>query len=369
MLPGAFERPPGPYFLSHSIGLRPSAAAAALDEGYAAPWKEADGKTWDHWFAALDRFRENLAPLIGAAAEDVCPQTNISGALTKILFALPERARRKKIVLSEDDFPTVGFVLAQARRLGYELVFLPGGARLADIDAWSPAFHDDVQLVLATHVFSNSSVLAPVVEIAARARQRGVFSILDIGQSAGAVPIDLKSWRADFAVGTSVKYLCGGPGAAFLWTEKETAARAAPLDVGWFSHEAPFEFAIRDFRYAQGALRFMGGTPSVAPFAAASAGARVLGEAGISAIFAHNQRLLGRLIAALPQGALISHGKEGERGSAALIAVNDVAAASKALAAAGIIHDQRAGAIRVSAHLYNSDKDVDALLRALEPWL
>lgn len=369
MLDSAFEKPQGRYFLSHSIGLRPAAADTTLEEGYGAPWKRADGKTWEHWFAALDRFRQNLAPLIGARADDICPQTNISAALTKIVFALPERARRRKIVLSEDDFPTVGFVLAQARRLGYELVFLPGGARLADIAAWSPAFHDDVQLVLATHVFSNSGVLAPVGEIAERARRRGVFSIVDIGQSAGAVPVDLKGWRADFSVGTSVKYLCGGPGAAFLWTEKETAARASPLDVGWFSHEAPFEFDIRDFRYAEGAARFMGGTPSVAPFAAASAGTRVLGEAGIGAIYAHNQRLLGRLIAALPQGALRSHGKEGERGSAVLIAVNDVAAASKALAAARIVHDERAGAIRVSAHLYNTEEDIDALLRALEPWL
>ncbi|MEX0645347.1 MAG: aminotransferase class V-fold PLP-dependent enzyme, partial [Parvularculaceae bacterium] len=342
---------------------------AALEEGYASPWNAGDGKTWGHWFAALQRFRENLAPLIGAEPDDICPQTNISGALTKIVFALPERARRRKIVLSEDDFPTVGFVLAQARRLGYELVFLPGGARLADIAAWSPAFHDDVQLVLATHVFSNSSVCAPVAEIAERARQRGVFSIIDIGQSAGAVPVDLKGWRADFAVGTSVKYLCGGPGAAFLWTEEETAARCLPLDVGWFSHEAPFEMDIRAFRYAAGATRFMGGTPSVAPFAAAAAGARILADAGIEAIHAHNQRLIGRLIAALPQGALRSHGKEGERGCSALVAVTDVAAASRALAEAGFIHDERLNAIRVSAHLYNTDEDVDSLLAALEPWL
>ncbi len=369
MLDGAFHRPKGRYFLSHSIGLRPIAADAAHEDGYGAPWKAADGRTWDHWLAALELFRGALAPLIGARAGDICPQTNISAALTKIVFSLPERARRRKIILSEDDFPTVGFVLAQARRLGYELVFLPGGARLADIAAWSPAFHDDVQLVLATHVFSNSSVLAPIAAIAERARQRGVFSIIDIGQSAGAVPVDLQAWRADFAVGTSVKYLCGGPGAAFLWTEKETAARCLPLDVGWFSHEAPFEFDIHEFRYAEGSTRFTGGTPSVAPFAAASAGARLLGEAGIGAIHAHNQRLLGRLIGALPQGALVSHGKEGERGSSALIAVNDLAAASKALADAGLVHDSRLGAIRVSLHLYNSDEDVDALLTALEPWL
>src|SRR5207249_8661704 len=93
------------------------------------------------------------------------------------------------------------------------------------IDAWTPAFQDDVQLVLATHVFSNSSVLAPAADIARRARERGVFSIVDIAQSAGAVPVHLEAIQPDFALGTSLKYLCGGPGAAFLWTQRETAAK------------------------------------------------------------------------------------------------------------------------------------------------
>jgi selenocysteine lyase/cysteine desulfurase len=209
-------------------------------------------------------------------------------------------------------------------------------------------------------------VRTPAAEICRRARARGVFTILDIAQSAGSVPVDLAAIRPDFAVGTSVKYLCGGPGAAFLWTEKETAARTAPLDVGWFSHEEPFEMDIRTFRYAEGATRFWGGTPSVAPFAAASAGLDILREAGIDAVFAHDQRLLSRLIEALPQGALRSHGQEGERGSSALIAVADLEAALRALADARIACDSRQGALRVSFHLYNSDADVDALLKAIE---
>lgn len=212
-------------------------------------------------------------------------------------------------------------------------------------------------------------MLAPVAEIAKRARARGVFSILDIAQSAGAVPVDLKAIQADFAVGTSVKYLCGGPGAAFLWVEKETAERTTPLDVGWFSHETPFAMNIRDFRYAQGAARFWGGTPSVAPYAAAAAGLEVLSDTGIEAIYAHNQRLLTRFLDALPRRALVSHGKEGERGSSALIAVPDVAVASRVLTNAGIAHDCRRNAVRVSMHLYNTDEDVDALLAAIGPVL
>jgi selenocysteine lyase/cysteine desulfurase len=360
-----FRMPEGGYFLSHSVGLQPLAAPAALEEGFLEPWRGADAATWDEWLAAIERFRRALSPLIGAAPLDICPQTNISSALTKIIFSLPERARRKKIVLTEDDFPTVGFVAAQARRLGYDLLLLPGGPRLADPDAWTPAFHDDVQLVLATHVFSNTAVKAPLADIARRAHERGVFSVFDLAQSAGAVPVDLSAWSPDFAVGTSVKYLCGGPGACFLWTRKETAARCSPLDVGWFSHEQPFEFDIRNFRYAEGAARFWGGTPSVAPFAVAAAGLKTLGGIGVEAIYEHNQELLTQLLGALPPAALLSHGKAGERGSSAVIAARDADAASAALTAAGLHHDRRKGGIRVSVHLYSSREDVEALIFAL----
>lgn len=369
MRANVFHRPAGRYFLSHSVGLRPLRTDAAVEAAFVEPWRRGDGRAWDAWLPAIDRFRTALAPLIGASADDICPQTNVSSALSKILFALPERARRRKIVLTEDDFPTIGFVLAQARRLGYELVFLPGGPRLADIDAWAPAFHDDVQLVVVMHVFSNSAVRTPVAEIAARARRRGVFCVLDIAQSAGAVPVDLSTWGADFAVGTSVKYLCGGPGAAFLWTEKDTAARCTPLDVGWFSHAEPFAFDIRDFRYAEGARRFWGGTPSVAPFAAAAAGAETLAETGIEPIFAHNQTLLDRLLAALPNGAALSHTRAGERGGHVIIGVQNPATASAALSAEGFAHDRRMGGLRFSVHLYNTADDIDALVDALRPHL
>lgn len=361
----AFRPADGRYFLSHSIGLAPRNVEAHAAAGFLDPWMKGDGAAWDRWLAALDRFAAGLAPLIGAAAAEICPQTNLSSAFTKILYSLPERARRRKIVLTEDDFPTMGFVAAQARRVGYELLFLPGGARLADIDAWTPAFNDDVQLVLATHVFSNSAVRAPIAEIAARAHARGVFSVLDIAQSAGVIPIDLKAIRPDFAVGTSLKYLCGGPGAAFLWTGAETAARAAPLDVGWFSHERPFEFDIRDFRYAPGAARFLGGTPSIAPFAVARAGAEAIARFGVEAIEAHVQRLLGRLIDAVPATALLSHGRAGARGAHAILAVADADAASAALEAARIRCDRRMGGLRFSFHLYNDDSDVEALVAAL----
>lgn len=364
-----FHLPGKHYFLSHSVGAQPKSWERAVMAGYADPWRTEGFHVWGPWFETLERFKAGLAPIIGAAPGDICPQTNVSGGVSKILFSLPERKGRTKIVLTEDAFPTVGFALAQGARHDYELEFIPGGDRLADPDAWARAFADDVQMVVPMQVYSNSSVLAPIEEIAKRARAAGVFSLVDAAQAAGAVPLKLDDWRPDFAVGTSLKYLCGGAGAAWLWANPDTAKQCRPLDVGWFSHEDPFEFDIHHFDYAQGAARFTGGTPSVAPFAGAVAGHEIINAQGVEAIYAHNQRLLSRLINALPLDAFISSTKEGARGSAALIKVRDYQAAAQALAKAGVGHDTRLGAVRISVHLYNDENDIDALIAAIEPQL
>jgi len=361
-----FHMPRRHYFLSHSVGAQPRTWQSAIDAGFADPWRTDGFEVWTPWFDAVDRFKAGVAGLVGAHAKDICPQPNVSAGVFGVLFSLPERARRTKIVLTEDDFPTVGFALAQGRRMGYELVFLPGGERLADPDAWAPAFQDDVQLVVATQVYSNTSVLAPCAEICRRARERGVFSLLDVAQAAGTVPVELNDWGAAFAVGTSLKYLCGGTGAAWLWANADAAARTAPLDVGWFSHANPFEFDIHNFEYAQGADRFTGGTASVAPLAGACAAHEILNARGVSDIYAYNQALLDRLFAGLPAEAFLSTTRAGHRGSAALIKVRDYDAAARDLAEAEIAHDTRKSAVRVSLHLYNDEADVDALVGVLK---
>ncbi len=361
-----FHLPGRHYFLSHSVGAQPKGWRTALDQGFAEPWRNDGFEVWTPWFDSIERFKTGLASLVGARPSEICPQGNVSSGISKVLFSLPERARRTKIVLTEDDFPTVGFALAQARRIGYELVFLPGGERLADPDAWAPAFSDDVQMVVATQVYSNTSVLAPCAEICRRARERGVFSLLDVAQAAGAVPVRLREWGADFAVGTSLKFLCGGTGAAWLFADEDAAGRCAPMDAGWFSHADPFEFDIHHFEYAPGAARYAGGTASVAPLAGACAAHEILAARGVDNIYAYNQALLDQLFDALPREAFLSTTVKGARGSAALIAVADYEAAARDLKDAGVGHDTRKGAVRVSLHLYNEEADIDTLVSVLK---
>lgn len=364
-----FNTPKGPYFLSHSVGLAPLAARAALDDAFFGPWTAGDGEVWTKWLAAVDAFRMSLAPVIGADARDICPQTNISSALTKILYALPVDKTRTKIVLCEEDFPTVGFVMAQAARLGLTPVFLKSGPHLADPDAWKDAFGDDVHLLHLTHVFSNLGLKTPVADIVARAKAKGVITVVDAAQSAGGVEVAVNNWRADFVTGTSLKYLCGGPGASFLWVNPEIAPSCAPADVGWFSHENPFEFDIRRFAYAKGAARFWGGTPSVAPFAFARAGADLIAAQGVRKIADRNQALVAKIVSGLPRDAFASHVKEGERGCSFILKARDSAKAAAALSEEKIAFDQRAGGLRFSVHLYNDERDTEKLIATIAPFL
>ncbi|QXP36821.1 aminotransferase class V-fold PLP-dependent enzyme [Shewanella algae] len=117
---------------------------------------------------------------------------------------------------------------------------------------------EDVALAFITHAISETGQLQSVSEICALARSLGVMTVVDIAQSLGVIPIDLGQWQADAVLGSCVKWCCAGPGAAFLWLSDRLAQTLEPVDLGWFSHEAPFEFDIHDFRYAKGAKRFWG---------------------------------------------------------------------------------------------------------------
>jgi selenocysteine lyase/cysteine desulfurase len=356
----------GIYLLSHSVGRPPLGARGRVADEFFAPWERGQGDPWPQWLAAIEAFRDALGALFNSAAANFCPQTNLSSALAKILWALPLAAERRTLLLSEDDFPSMGFVIAQAERRGYRVRFMARECSVLDVGNWDRHLEGDVALALLTHVQSNTSRMMPVAEVAALARARGIVSVVDIAQSGGVIPIDLQSWNADFVIGSCVKWLCGGPGAAYLWVNPDIVARCEPLDVGWFSHANPFEFAIRDFRYHPGALRFWGGTPSVLPFVLASAGIGLVTEIGIDNVRAHNLRLCQRLVDAVDGSALRSPVACSERGGTVVLDPGArLATFSERLDRCLVRFDVRASGLRLSPHIYNTDQEIDAVLDCL----
>jgi len=356
----------GIYLLSHSVGRPPISAADAINRDFIAPWIEGQAGGWTSWLASIDRFRAAVAGLLNTATAAVCPQVNLSGAMTKVLGSLPRPERRSTLLLSEDDFPSMAFVMQQAQSLGYQLKFIPAEENTLDTDVWRRYLTDEVAFTLVTHVHSNSSRLHPAREIIHLARDRGVKTIFDIAQSVGAVPIDLEAIDPDFTVGSCVKWLCGGPGAGFLCVRADMIPRCQPTDVGWFSHEDPFEFDIHHFRYAPDALRFWGGTPSVAPYALAANSIGLINDIGVDVIRAHNQQLIQHMIDAVDPVTIRSPLEPATRGGTLVLHFGEQHKhITGRLERANVHFDSRATGIRLSPHLYNDMLEINTVIERL----
>jgi selenocysteine lyase/cysteine desulfurase len=363
-LSSQFRRPSGNYLLNHSVGVPPSSVREQVGDVFVGEWLESPHDAWERWSAEIDRFHAELGRLLNHDPQWFCHQVNLSSGLAKILQALPVDSSRPVILLSERSFPTVGYVADAAARLGYRTRLLPRGVDSADPERWREALEDDVGVVVLTHAESNTGVQLPIASITSMVRDRGATSVVDVAQSAGVLPIDLRQWAADFVVGTSAKWLCGGPGAGFLWVDPAVVDRCSPIDVGWFSHDDPFEFDINDFRFAPDARRFWGGTPSPMPAAIARHSIAAISDIGIDAVRQHNVRLTDHLIDGLDPAMLVSPRDAARRNGTVVVGppADRRAALIDALADADVHVDERADGIRVSPHLVNTLSDIDAFL-------
>ncbi|WP_298633806.1 aminotransferase class V-fold PLP-dependent enzyme [uncultured Umboniibacter sp.] len=351
------------YWLSHSVGRPLKNASEVLTEQYLNHWQGSE--PWPLWLQTIQEFKEQASQLINAEATTVCPQLNVSSGLTKMLNAMCKGKPNPKILLSEADFATISFVAKQVPNA--ELRYLPANADVTVLSTWTDYLQEDLDVALITHVFSNTGMRAPVKEIVAEYRSRSIRSIIDVAQSIGIVPIDVAQWQADVIIGTSVKWLSGGPGAAFMYVEPSFCSNLEPSDVGWFSHQDPFEFDVHNFEYDQTSHRFLGGTPSVAPFAIAAASIAEINRIGVTNILTHNQHIAAQLTADTPATWWHSPALETKRGGT-LVFKPPEDISNRLLHAHQnnrIFLDQRATGFRLSPCWTNTEADIAKFKRII----
>ena len=362
-----FHKPKSGYFLSHSVGCLPVRTQSDLAEKLLTPWKTSGGDAWPDWLNSITLFCDSLANLLGGRSEEYCPQSNLSSGFTKFLMALPQQVNRKVILMHADAFPTMGFVAQALASHGYQLKLIEHSQPAHHLDSWLPHLNQDVAVALITHVHSNTGVVSPVNDLAMLCKERGIVCTVDVAQSAGILPIDIVEWQVDAVFGSCVKWLCGGPGAGFMWVNSALTKQLKPLDVGWFSHENPFAMDIRDFHYASDAKRFWGGTPAVAPYIIATSGIELISAIGVEEIFAHNRILLNTVLKHLPEG--IFYPIELERNGGTLCLRADAANIEKLAAQfqqRKMFFDKRGNTLRLSMHIYNSSAEADEICEGIE---
>jgi kynureninase len=291
---------------------------------------------------------------------------NVSLLTSVLISGLRFKPGKNKVVLTELNFPTVVYNWMAQRRNGAEIEVVASRDRISieTEDLLNAIDSSTLAVALDLVLFRSSALLdlAPVIEAAHRV---GAWVILDCYQAAGTVPIDVQALRVDFAIGGSVKWLCGGSGAAYLYARRDLIDRFEPTVTGWFSDKRPFDFRFGEVDYAEDAHRFVGGTPSIPSLYAARAGYDIIGQVGVPAIREKSQRQTALLIElAKQQGLQINTPLDANRrGGTVCVDFEFSEDANRKLIERGFIIDWRPNAgIRISPHFYNSDEECRAIM-------
>lgn len=361
------------YLISHSLGAMPRATFDRL-QSYAETWATRGVRAWaEGWWEMPVSVGDQVGRIIGADPGNVVMQQNVSICQSLILscfLPLPVNSKRNKIVYSELNFPSVMYVYethARAHGLRIEAVRSDDGMT-APLERMLAAIDEETLLVPISHVLYKSAFLQNAKAIIDRAHEVGAMVVLDAYQSAGTVPFSVKDLNADFATGGSVKWLCGGPGAGYLYVRPELQSQLEPKTTGWMAHESPFAFET-EMRYAPNIMRFLHGSPSIPALYAAESGYKIINEIGLPAIREKSVRQTQRLIALAEEaGFRVTSPKDpGQRGGTITVWDENAAAITSELVHREFIVDYRPGAgVRISPHFYTKDEELDLVIAEIK---
>jgi kynureninase len=353
------------YLISNSLGAMPARTRDRLAE-YADDWAMQGVVAWDKWLPLVTRAGDLVGSLIQAKPGQVIMQPNVSVAESVLISTLDFSGKRNKIVYSDLEFPTIHYNWMAQRDRGarIELVKSSDGISV-DTQALCDAIDETTLAVPISHVIFRSGYITDVKAVVEKAHRVGAMVFLDVYQSIGAVPIDVAALNVDAVVGGALKWLCGGPGVAFLYVRPDLYERLRPRLVGWFSHKRPFDFDMSGLDLASDAWRYAGGTPNPAALYAALSGLEIVNEIGVEAIRRRSLELT-TLAANLAQEAGLrvnSPLDSSRRGGHVTIDFPNAQAASQELIRRRFLIDYRPKAgIRIAPHFYNTREEVTAAL-------
>src|SRR5881296_3193527 len=340
------------YLINHSLAAMPAAAEVRLLE-YARMWRERGIRAWgEGWWEMPITVGDQIGRIIGAPPGSTVMHQNVTVAEMVVLSCFRDSGTRNRIVYEEANFPSVRYLYQAQPEL--QVVAVEDDAAIVD------AIDEQTLLVPISHVLFKNGEIQDVEPIVRRAQEAGAYVVLDCYQSAGVVPFELTELGVEFAVGGSVKWLCGGPGAGWLYVRPDLAERLEPTLVGWQGHARPFAFEP-EHEYAAGAARFLTGTPNVPALYAATAGYDLIEEIGVERIRANSLRQTELLIDVLDvAGFAAGSPRDPERrGGTVTVRTPEFEAVHRELDERQILCDFRPDAgLRLGPHYYNTDDEL-----------
>lgn len=357
------------YMISHSLGCLPVKAAEYMEE-FLELWHKKSITAWDDWLPEVDRHAARIAPLIGAPAGSVTMFTNVSQVSAVLASCFDYTPERNKVVYTSLEFPTCSYVWKAEERRGAKIHIVESPDNIViPTEAMLEAIDEHTVVVPISHAIFRSAYVMDAKAICARAAEVGAHVIVDCYQSTGAMPVDVTDMGASFATGGSVKYLCGGPGAAYLYVRPDLIGTFEPRVTGWFGNESPFAFTMPGQTYADSIWRYMGGTPAIATLYQARAGAEIIGQVGAKAIREKSLRSTQRVIERVDEREFtLNTPREADKRSGSVV-FDFVGSAEVAreLNRRRYFCDHRPGAgIRIAPHFYNTEEEIDLFFEEID---
>jgi kynureninase len=365
----------GVHLISHSLGAVPRKAREYANQ-FLDEWENESINAWHTWLPAVRQLGDLVGSVLGVEAGTVAMLPNVSTVQSFVAscFTFNETsgrfAGRNKIVYDDLNFSTVHYVWREQIRRGAEVVVVPSRDGIhPPTEELLAAIDEKTLLVPISHVLFRSSAMYDAKRVIERAHEVGALVLLDCYQSAGTVPLDLAKWGCDMACGGSVKWACGGPGAAYLYVEPKLTAHLRPTSTGWFAHAEPFAFDMGPMRYAADVWRMIGGTMAIPAIYTARAGWETIARLGVDRIrkkSLRQTRLLRELVVSRGFTVNTPH-DDAVRGGTICFDFEGADVVSRELSRRKFFHDYRPRCgLRVSPHFYTTDEELHHFMDELD---
>lgn len=358
------------YLISNSLGAMPGGVADAMRE-YADVWATRGVRAWaDRWWMLAREVGDQIAALLNAPAGSVSLHQNVTQCEAVIASCFDFTGRRNKVVYTDLNFPSVMYFWEAQRARGARVQMVPNDDAVhVNTDRLLAAIDEETLLVPISHVIFRSSFIQDVPAIVERAHRVGAHVVLDAFQALGSVPVDVGALNVDFACGGVLKWLCGGPGTAYLYVRPDLGQTLQPSFTGWTAHADPFAFEVGPTRYTDPPYRFMNGTPNVPALYAAQPGLRIVGEIGVEAIRAKSRRQTARLVElADARGWPVNTPRDPDRrgGTVSIDMPNSQDVCAQLLERDVIVDWRPKAGVRLSPHFYTKDEELDIAIAAID---